>query len=824
MFKVRISWNIKKISALTMSAILLFNMIPGIILFVFADDAEEVLQTVQEELDKESANVEESELTDEPLPVQEGPNIEKEVVYNNVASEGAIDTDWYNSEAELFEISSKEEFKGLAKLVNEGNSFLGKTIKLTDDIDINGEELVPIGTSENPFKGIFEGDYNTIYNFSINGTSTDNQGLFGYISEGTIKNLFLSNFKVVATEGIDNIGGIVGYAAQQSAIVNCKVESSGEIQSYGEYTGGIVGYLEDSVINECLSNVTISGLDYTGGVVGYAKNSYISNCSRFLGTVTGEDMVGGIIGRVYYGTVISDCINEGAVTGNDKVGGMVGYADRCAVISNCTNEGTVSGGNYVGGIIGYEYECLGIIYCTNEGEVRGRDYVGGIIGYAHNLYSIVVVIDCTNEGAVSGASNNVGGIVGYAHSVEVIGFTNYGTVSGSNEVGGIIDEVCDVEVIGCTNYGTVSGSNEVGGIIGEVCVGKVVGCTNYGTVSGSNEVGGIIGEVCVGKVVGCTNYGTVTGSNKVGGIVGENYYTDINNAKNFGDIEGGYQVGGIVGYGYVGQILAQSRVFKIEGCINYGNVKGTDTPAADTDNNEENEYTSVGGIVGRGKNIYVNECTNYGIIEGTRSVGGVAGYTTDSSIEYCNNGDSTYKNVTNVIGKDEIGGIVGTFGGTKGNESLNYLKYNSNYANISGSTEVGQIYGWRSKYSNEENNHEYANVSIVNVASIQEQVPYAEMSNPDPVVSTLSGTALAPVTLKSLNKEIPDVQKAVESAEKINATDNSNTETIVLEEEEKGFFERIWAWILDNIDKVKEFIKNSWNGCNFKYQISQVRV
>lgn len=71
----------------------------------------------------------------------------------------AADTNWYtsNSEASEFTITSTAELAGLAKLVNGGNDFSKKTIKLDANIDLDGKEWTPIGTSRKPFKGTFDG-------------------------------------------------------------------------------------------------------------------------------------------------------------------------------------------------------------------------------------------------------------------------------------------------------------------------------------------------------------------------------------------------------------------------------------------------------------------------------------------------------------------------------------------------------------------------------------------------------------------------------------------------------------------------------------------
>jgi len=68
--------------------------------------------------------------------------------------DGTTDTSWYNDYDTEFIIYTAEELAGLAQLVNNGNSFSGKTIQLGNNIDLNGLNWTPIGnTSSRCFSG-----------------------------------------------------------------------------------------------------------------------------------------------------------------------------------------------------------------------------------------------------------------------------------------------------------------------------------------------------------------------------------------------------------------------------------------------------------------------------------------------------------------------------------------------------------------------------------------------------------------------------------------------------------------------------------------------
>ena len=90
-------------------------------------------------------------------------------------------------------ISSAEGLAWLAQQVNEGISFSGKTITLSENIDLSAHEWVPIGTQAHPFDGTFDGGNYQISGMNITVSGTKNiAGLFGVVSTATIKNVKLT--------------------------------------------------------------------------------------------------------------------------------------------------------------------------------------------------------------------------------------------------------------------------------------------------------------------------------------------------------------------------------------------------------------------------------------------------------------------------------------------------------------------------------------------------------------------------------------------------------------------------------------------------------
>ncbi|MBR4829105.1 MAG: BspA family leucine-rich repeat surface protein, partial [Muribaculaceae bacterium] len=222
----------------------------------------------------------------------------------------------------------------LAKMVNgtdgyTANTFQGKHFKLGNDITYsttglgeNESNYTAIGNgSSKYFQGTFDGDGKTISGIRIY-TTDDYQGLFGYVYNGTVKNVVLAN-SIIA--GGDQVGGIVGN--NNGIVTNCIVESSVTINagtSVAFYHGGIVGSNSDTV-SGCISAATVSNNGYSncknyGGIVGNNGNAGTVKDCLYSGTsVTASSYYGSIVGQNNSGTLTNNyytAIELGGVGGN----------------------------------------------------------------------------------------------------------------------------------------------------------------------------------------------------------------------------------------------------------------------------------------------------------------------------------------------------------------------------------------------------------------------------------------------------------------------------------------------------------------------------
>ena len=76
-------------------------------------------------------------------------------------------------------ISTEQDLIDLATEVNNGDNKKNKHFKQTQDIEVTN--FVPIGTKDEVFHGLYDGNFKTVSG-TIGNSANDYQGLFGYTS------------------------------------------------------------------------------------------------------------------------------------------------------------------------------------------------------------------------------------------------------------------------------------------------------------------------------------------------------------------------------------------------------------------------------------------------------------------------------------------------------------------------------------------------------------------------------------------------------------------------------------------------------------------
>ena len=295
-------------------------------------------------------------------------------VFENEAAdfEGAGDED------DPYLIEDVDDLKKLAENVNNGEAYANTYFKLTANIDLKNEEWPPIGTLQGeevrPFQGTFDGDGYQITNLKIS-NGGQYAGLFGNVWGATIQNCNVTG----EINGYNHTGGIVGYANDNTHILNCSFQ--GNVEGNGEERGGIVGHTSSGCeVSGCFVTGTVTGDREVGGIAGSGVGT-IKNCYALADvTATGVN-AGGIAGHAYHVT-IENCYYSGNVSARNDAGGIAGFVSG-SIIKNCVSLAkSVTDGDCVNRIVGDVSRVENVTLTSNYGYNRTKLVVYGKEGYA----------------------------------------------------------------------------------------------------------------------------------------------------------------------------------------------------------------------------------------------------------------------------------------------------------------------------------------------------------------------------------------------------------------------------------------------------------
>ena len=290
--------------------------------------------------------------------------------------ETAIDNDSLN-------IGTREQLEAFRDATNSGMNFAGKTITLTNNIDlISGWKPISnysrtLATNPNPntyeeidnkagffFAGTFDGAGHTISGLtnkglklsevntgandsSVQGTEEYTYGLFACVKGATIKNLKLT--------GVD--------------IRDVRIQN-GEKMMVGDHVGALVGFVfEGATIDGVKVEGSVTGYDSVAGIVGGRRTRVIKN-----GTPTSTAEV-----------VIKNCENKANIAAVRRAAGIVGQLAGVATLNGNVNSGRIAS--------------------TGEAGSASTGYLvaGGIATINNQANTDIVFSGNTNSGAVSAA-------------------------------------------------------------------------------------------------------------------------------------------------------------------------------------------------------------------------------------------------------------------------------------------------------------------------------------------------------------------------------------------------------------------------------------
>jgi len=353
--------------------------------------------------------------------------------------------------------------------------------------------------SELWFVGGYDGGERTIANLHINqvghvGADPEalgiSVGLFGGVSNSTIKNVILENIDYTLTSDFEDVigvfvGGVAGNVHTGSVVSNCHVmgsiSGSGVNNTSAGGIAGFVGYV--STVEDCTANVGISCIStrrcdesscfhspIAGGIVGYMSFSYGTNSnilrSHSEGIIIADGEycgIGGIAGYIFSNSNVSLCSATMRLEGNgrsSRVGGIAANAQFASVDksffsgvirSNAIASSNNGGNSYVGGIIA-SHMASTITNCFSMGEMNSlgnrSSSAGGIAGELYGDYSTFT--NCYSVAEINSVGtqfNRVGGLAGITNATSTISNSLWGL-----ETTGVADAV------GVLSGGTVTNS------------------------------------------------------------------------------------------------------------------------------------------------------------------------------------------------------------------------------------------------------------------------------------------------------------------------------------------------------------------------------
>lgn len=267
-----------------------------------------------------------------------------------------------------YQIDSATELAWLAQEVNNGNTFDGKVIYITGDIDLNNQEWFVIGkgTADKPFE--IDADIiiqnATIQGLKISDSQVAVKGLFGAVRVGnmSIDNLKLESVDISGTsQNYDGFlfGSVEMKRNSELEISNCKF--SGEVAG-NSHCGAVAGNVEAINRNATMKitncDLTISSTSYGTWWDGKKRNSSFKG--GMIGRYNSEANTKLILNGIKCNVDLAGYNEEGYDSA--CVGGMIGvligtakvYVYQCAVTGKIISSGYAG---WAGGIVGNMNGC-----------------------------------------------------------------------------------------------------------------------------------------------------------------------------------------------------------------------------------------------------------------------------------------------------------------------------------------------------------------------------------------------------------------------------------------------------------------------------------
>ena len=566
------------------------------------------------------------------------------------------------SQGNPYQISSLDNLYWLSQNSSEWAS--GKYFIQTASIDASttsswdgGNGFTPIGNSSTNFSGTYNGNGHAILGLYINrGYYT---GLFGYVHNGEITNVGLSNCSIT---GSYKTGALIGYLSY-GTVSNCY--SKGEVIG-DSYLGGLIGESANGTISECFSECTVNGNLRLGGFIGYHYGGTISNCYS-MGNVTRTDgnkeEIGGFCGSevVTSSTVLKYCYSTGRVqysNGSNPINkGFAGTKVNSGgfFASNFFDHNTSHQSSDAAGIaevkntiflqnaatytnIGYSWD-----FINNPNNDNNNDDIWGINPQINDGYPFLAWAGYSNylEQPATGDGSS-------GNPYQITDLQDLYWVSQIKTAGKYFTQTSNIDASVTSSWCNGMGFIPIGENYGLKFAGTYDG--NGHSIDGlfinrDDNYIGLFGSVQDGiiKNIGITNVnisGNITYAGALAGYLSGSG-TVVTNCYSSGTVTGSYHIGGLLGD------ISTSVNVK----ISYSNCSVTG-------------YNTVGGLLGQIYEGVVRNSYSKGTVQrqggSSTFLGGFCGYISDGTIEYCySTGKVEYNGTSDPTDKGFLGAESG---------------------------------------------------------------------------------------------------------------------------------------------------------------------
>ena len=253
--------------------------------------------------------------------------------------------DWGPNEEGIYEISTPEDLLAFSAMrgTEEFGSYSGKTVVLTNDIDLNPGWDASSGTAPTNvwtplvwFYGTFDGQ-----GYTISGLYCKTGNTAGFISNAAaskIKNLTVKNSYFEGKSQAGFVATVKGWSTFENMYIDAIVKSNESCA--GGFAGtylGRAGTSETSSVltpaakfTNCVFTGSVSAKTYAGGILG--SNDKI---------VYGPEVSGKEYGYGNYAATLIDCVNYGTVESltGAKTAGLIGVCANATTLTRCYSAG-----------------------------------------------------------------------------------------------------------------------------------------------------------------------------------------------------------------------------------------------------------------------------------------------------------------------------------------------------------------------------------------------------------------------------------------------------------------------------------------------------